>query len=421
MKNESNNLLIHSLKEHLSPRIAVYTHDTFGLGHVRRCLHIIRELSRELPEAAILFITGSPALHYLKEIPKNVDIIKIPTVVKTGASGSLPPHLPIGQPELAEIRSRIIKETVLSFGPEVFIVDNFPLGAHAELLPVLKAIRGTNTRAVLGLRDILDSSDVVCAEWERNGVYDAIDRYYDKVLIYGVPEIYDAVAEYRIPDRIRPKVHYCGYLTATDEVPKLSEDIRRKYSVKGPLILATGGGGGDAFPLLYTLIEAVNHLPDSHALIFTGPLMGDGDRLELERMINGNPRITLQEFVQDLRPYLKEADVLVSMCGYNIASEIVFHGTKAVIAPRTWRFGEHAKRKRTREEKEQIMRGQVLADSGLVNMVAPDDLNAVNLAKMISHTLDSPLKSLPKHSFAVDGLKNAVFHIKELVRLGNAG
>lgn len=416
MKNESTDPIINSLKEHLRPRIAVYTHDTFGLGHVRRCLHIIRELSREMPEAAILFITGSPALHYLKEIPKHVDIVKIPTLVKTGASGSLPPHLPIGHPELAEIRGRIIKETILSFAPDAFIVDNFPLGAHTELLPVLKEIRQLKTKAILGLRDILDSSEVVCAEWQRNGVYDAIDRYYDKVLIYGVPEIYDAVSEYRIPEKLKDKVFYCGYLTATDEVPKLPEDIRKQYSVKGPLILATGGGGGDAFPLLYTLIEAVNHIPDSHTLIFTGPLMGDRDRMELEKMINGNSRITLKEFVQDLRPYLKEADLLVSMCGYNIASEIVFHGTRAVISPRTWRFGEHARRKRTREEKEQIMRGQVLADYGLVNMVSPDDLNAQNLASMINHTLSGPQKSLPKHSFAVDGLKNAVFHIKGLVR-----
>jgi predicted glycosyltransferase len=409
-------IFINPLKGYLKPRIAVYTHDTFGLGHVRRCLHIMRELSREMPHSAIMFITGSPALHYLKEIPKNVDIVKIPTVVKTGALDSLPPHIPIGLPELTEIRSRIIKEAVLSFNPEVFIVDNFPLGAHAELLPVLKAIRFTKTKTVLGLRDILDAGDVIRAEWDRNGVYDAIDRYYDKVLIYGVPEIFDAIKEYDIPPQIQKKVHYCGYLTATDAVPKLDVDIRKKYSVKGPLILATGGGGGDAFPLLYTLIEAVNSVPNSHTLIFTGPLMGDGDRTELEKTINGNPNITLREFVPDLRPYLKEADLLVSMCGYNIASEIVFHGTKAVIAPRTWRFGEHAKRKKTREEKEQILRGRVLAKFGLVNMLDPDDLNAKSLANIITHTLQNPLKSLTEHSFAVDGLRNAVEHIKEFVK-----
>lgn len=399
----------------LKPRIAVYTHDTFGLGHVRRCLHIIKKLSQEIPESAILLITGSPALHYLKNLPPNVDIVKIPTVVKTGATGSLPPHIPIGLPELTQIRSRIIQETLLAFSPEIFIVDNFPLGAQTELLPVLKVLKPLHTKTILGLRDIVEGPDSVRSDWRRNGIYDAIDRYYDKVLIYGVQEIFDAIKEYKIPPQIQKKVSFCGYLTATDAIPEMEENIRHKYGIKGPLILATGGGGGDAFPLLSTLIEAVGSIPNSHTLIFTGPLMGEGDRTELKNIIGDNQNIILREFVQDLRPYVKEADLLVSMCGYNIASEIVFHGTNAVIAPRTWRFGEHANRKKSKDEKEQIMRGQLLAKYGLVNMVEPEELSPATLEKAISHALKSPANPTPQHSFSVDGLKNAVGHIVELL------
>jgi hypothetical protein len=73
-----------------SPRIAVFTHDTFGLGHVRRCLHIIRTLAGRVPQITILFISGSPVLHMLKGLPQNADFVKIPTIVKTGSAGSLP-------------------------------------------------------------------------------------------------------------------------------------------------------------------------------------------------------------------------------------------------------------------------------------------------------------------------------------------
>jgi len=403
------------ITKNLKPRIAVYTHDTFGLGHVRRCMHIIEKLSAEIPDAAILLITGSPALHYLKNLPPNVDIVKIPTVVKTGASGSLPPHIPLGLPEMTEIRSRIIKETVTAFDPQVFIVDNFPLGAHAELLPLLKNLKGSQTKTVLGLRDIVECPDAIRSEWKRNGIYDAIDRYYDKVLIYGVREIFDAIKEYRIPEKLETKVHFCGYLTGTDPIPLLAEDIKTKYGIKGPLILATGGGGGDAFPLLSTLIEAAGKIPHSHTLIFAGPLMGEGDRLELTRAINGNPHIIMNEFVQDLRPYLKQADLLVSMCGYNIASEIMLHGTKAVIAPRTWRFGEHAERHRSKEEKEQIMRGRLMAKHGYVSLLEPELLNPNNLAETMMCALKTPFYTPKDHSFTINGLQNAVTHIMELL------
>ena len=67
-------------------RIALFTHDTFGLGHVKRSLNIIHALAKKDPNAAILLITGCPALGALKDLPANADCVKIPTVVKTGSS-----------------------------------------------------------------------------------------------------------------------------------------------------------------------------------------------------------------------------------------------------------------------------------------------------------------------------------------------
>jgi len=39
-------------------RIALFTHDTFGLGHVKRCLHITRALAKRLPNSSILLISS---------------------------------------------------------------------------------------------------------------------------------------------------------------------------------------------------------------------------------------------------------------------------------------------------------------------------------------------------------------------------
>ena len=58
-------------------RFAIFTHDTFGLGHVRRCLHIVRELCRRDSEAAVLLITGSPYVRIEPSIHVIVPLLSI--------------------------------------------------------------------------------------------------------------------------------------------------------------------------------------------------------------------------------------------------------------------------------------------------------------------------------------------------------
>src|SRR5688572_18444623 len=99
-------------------RILVFTHDTYGLGHVRRCLHIVRALCQRLPGTAVLLATGAPDARALRELPPTADFLKLPTLVKTGASGSQPPHLPLGQEPVTALRQQLLQAAVESFRPE---------------------------------------------------------------------------------------------------------------------------------------------------------------------------------------------------------------------------------------------------------------------------------------------------------------
>jgi predicted glycosyltransferase len=47
------------------PRIALYTHVTFGLGHVRHAVEISRAVAVKNPDAAILIVTSSPTFGVL--------------------------------------------------------------------------------------------------------------------------------------------------------------------------------------------------------------------------------------------------------------------------------------------------------------------------------------------------------------------
>ncbi len=392
------------------PRVAIFTHDTFGLGHVRRSLHITRALAEEEPRATVLLITGCPAVAALGPPPHGADIVKIPTVVKTGAPEHRPPHLSLPLAETTALRARLVREAVLGLEADVFLVDNFPLGSRDELLPVLRALRGTGTRTVLGLRDILGAPEVIRRDWSRQGVYDILDRYYDRILVYGLPSVLDVAEAYDLPATVASRVDYCGYITAEDPSP--SDSPLAGELASEPFLLATGGGGGDAFPLLETFVEALPHLPDLPTLIVTGPLMSPVLREELASRVEGRENVSIRDFVPGLRSYIGAAAAVVSMCGYNTAAELRATGTPAVVVPRTWRYGEHKRKKAAGEEWEQLMRARGLSAAGVVELLEPDELAPERLAERVRTVLargrrtDSPL--------GLDGLATVRSRLLEL-------
>lgn len=158
-------------------------------------------------------------------------------------------------------------------------------------------------------------------------------------------------------------------------------------------------------------------MPGASAVVFTGPLMGIAEFEELQMHAAEWTGIVVRDFVPDLRPYLDVADVVVSMCGYNQAAEVVYQKAKAIVVPRTWQYGQHAKRACAGEEWEQLMRGQVLEARGLVDLIKPQDLSPGELAKRIWIALErEPVDTDTPMDFT--GVDTAVDQILELAGCG---
>lgn len=58
-------------------RLIVYSHDSFGLGNIRRMLSICEYSIDNVPEMSILILSGSPVLHSFRMHP-GLDYIKLP-------------------------------------------------------------------------------------------------------------------------------------------------------------------------------------------------------------------------------------------------------------------------------------------------------------------------------------------------------
>ena len=83
------------------PRVLIYSHDTYGLGHLRRCRVIAQALVAHRPDISILIVAGSPVVGSFS-FPPQVDFIRVPGVVKLGADTYAPSNPGLSLEDLTE-------------------------------------------------------------------------------------------------------------------------------------------------------------------------------------------------------------------------------------------------------------------------------------------------------------------------------
>ena len=199
-------------------RVLIYSHDTFGLGHLRRCRTIAHALVERHKDLSVLILSGSPIIGSF-DFRSRVDFVRIPGVIKlrNGEYTSLNLHIDID--EMLAMRASIIRHTAEIFDPDLFIVDKEPLGLRGEVLETLQMLKARGTPLVLGLRDVMDEPSALAPEWERKKVLPALDKLYDELWVYGLPQICDPLEGIKLPPSVRRKMVYTGYLERSELDP----------------------------------------------------------------------------------------------------------------------------------------------------------------------------------------------------------
>lgn len=399
------------------PRILLYSHDTYGLGHLRRTLAVAGQLHRDIPNVHQLVITGSMVAGAFG-LPPRLDLVKLPALSKRSSGAYKARALPLSLRQTVAWREEMILQAVRAFNPHLVLVDKVAAGVQGELLPALRYLKTwhPHTRLVLGMRDIEDSPQVTRAEWAASRAEELMDRVYDRLLLYGQREVFDPVTAYDMSPTAAGKLVECGYLRPTDPVRSRTV-VRRELGLSAdgrPLVVVTVGGGGDGFAILKAYLEMLEVLPTPlpfHSLLITGPLMAEGKRTLLRRLLCPGSRPedgvamqgedwSLLEFTPDLLSYLAAADLVVSMAGYNTVCELMALRQRAVLIPRV----------QVREE--QCIRAVALASRGLAGLLLPGDLSAARLAASLSEALAAPP---PDVDLPMDGLTTATHVIRELL------
>ena len=340
-------------------RTLLYSHDTFGLGHLRRSRTIATALIEADPNCSALIVTGSPIAGRF-DFPERVDHVRLPGVVKLADGSYTSSNLPMDIDEMARLRGAIIATVERELQPNLLIVDKEPWGFRSELAETLKAARDRGARIVLGIRDVLDEVDALAREWERKDSIEAIEQFYDEIWIYGIPQICQPLAGLGLSPRMEQQTIYTGYLRrdVADWPVEYSSDLPEE-----PYILVTTGGGGDGAELVDWVLRAyeADRTLNPHALIVYGPFMKALDRQNFDNRVAAlDGRVTALSFHPRLERVLAEASGVVAMGGYNTFCEILSMDKPAIIAPRT------------RPRREQVIRAAAAEDLGLVRMLSPE-------------------------------------------------
>lgn len=362
-------------------RIALYSHDTMGLGHKRRNLLIMQTLNSSNLDADILMISGMSEANNFA-MPPGIDCLTLPALYKKSDGQYQSRRLDLSLSEIINLRSQVILTTIHTFDPDVLIVDNVPRGAMKELDSTLEYLRERQqTYCILGLRDVLDEPSVVRRDWQRSHNEQIIQNYYDAVWVYGDSKVYDPVQEYQFAPETSAKFHYLGYLDQTARLQFSDEGSKKTVkSLNLPskrLILCLVGGGQDGAQLAE--VFAKTKFPsDAYGLILTGPFMPQPVRQRLQAQVNKRSDLFLLEYFPEPTLLLEQADRVIAMGGYNTTCEILSFQKQALIVPRI------------KPRKEQLVRAERLQAMGLVDMLHPENLNASNLSEWLEQKDCSP-------------------------------
>jgi predicted glycosyltransferase len=382
-------------------RFLFYSHDGLGLGHVRRNLCVASALSELVPRASILVATSAEEAE-LFGIPPGADLLKLPGLRKVDNGRYSARRLPMRWEEVRSLRAHLLAAAVESFRPDVLLVDKHPFGVGEELLPALEAARETGTRAVLGLRDVLDDPAAVRAEWDVRGVYERIPDYYDRVLVYGQSDLLDPRRAYAFPDAVAALTRFCGYVVSPSPGSGAWEDGIPPPASGQPLVLATAGGGEDGFALLSTFIEA-SAGRSWQGVAVSGPQC-PAERAQTLRTLATVAGVAFRRFVPKISLAFPSLDVLVSMGGYGTLVEAVASGVPTICVPRV------------RPRREQLIRAQAFARFGLLRLVEPERLDAEVLRGEIESALAGRADPAARSACSLDlgGAHRAAVHLREL-------
>ena len=356
-------------------RVLLYSHDSVGLGHLRRNLAIASEITAKFENASVMIVTGSSCATQF-DLPRNTDLIKIPTISKNDTGDYVTDSFGGSLQVTLTFRSKMILEAFRSFEPHLVIVDHQLTGLKGEAMAMLREAKNKETLLFFGMRDIKDGAEAVRRAWDNTDCRWALNECYDQVCVYGMQEVFDPREVYApLLDAVK-RCDFTGFIVRPEKQVATKQAPRARKKV-----LVIFGGGGDGAQRAEQYLQALANAPahwDSH--IVTGPMMDTGvirSLTDKAHKIQPLGSVTIKRFHRNIPRLLSKVDAVVSMAGYNSCAEILQSGVPAVLMPRSF------------PREEQLIRAMRMAQLGWVSAMPQTNPDPEYIFDAVERALDS--------------------------------
>ncbi|WP_319005101.1 glycosyltransferase family protein [Acuticoccus sediminis] len=329
---------------------------------------------------SVIILSGSPIIGSF-DFRSRVDFVRVPGVIKLRDGAYSSHSLSLGIEEMLRLRASIIEHTADVFDPDIVIVDKEPLGLRGEVQPTLEMLKERRCRLVLGLRDVMDDPASLADEWERKHAVAALEELYDEIWVYGKAEVHDPLEGVCVPDGVRDKMLYTGYLKR--ELPNGDSTAELNPFDEEPFILVTPGGGGDGMELVDWVLRAyeAHERPLFPALVVLGPFMPTEKQAEFKARAEALRDVHVIRFTPVIEKLMNEATAIVGMGGYNIFCEILSFDKPTLLVPRVV------------PRREQAIRARKAEAAGLLTCLPIDDYP--NVERMVDALAELPERQPP--------------------------
>jgi predicted glycosyltransferase len=376
-------------------RLMFYCQHILGIGHLVRSMEIVKGL---LDDFEIYFVNGGEVVTGF-EVPPGVRMINIPAIKTDSEFQEL--QIPVGFEDVEQVlahRRDLLLQVFEQVQPTVLMVELFPFGRRrfsTELVPLLEQAKAAETKVVCSLRDIVVTKQDRVRHEEK--ICRLMNQYFDLLLIHGDPQFMPLEVSFSRVADLRCAVHYTGYVA--------QQASHWPISPTHPLILASVGGGRFGHELLDCVAAASALLADQiphHIHLFTGPFSPDAVYHRLCQIAERQRNLTVERFTPHLLQYMQQADLSISMAGYNTTMNVLATGVRSMLLPFTGN-----------DDQEQRMRSERLEELGIVRVIRQEELQPERFAQKVIHCLQTTPASI---SFDMQGVTKTAQFVKAIAQ-----
>lgn len=371
-------------------KIIIHCQYVYGIGHLVRTIELANGLSKNFQ--VFIFNGGESVPNFY--LPKDITVIQLPAIYKKENSNSLySVDSSTSIEECFQNRKLIIEEKIKEIKPDILVTEHFPFGLlfENEVISLISKIKLINpsSKIISSVRDIID-----CSGGTKNDEYivNLINKWYDIVLVHGDENYIHLKHSFSKIDTISVPIYHTGYIVRS--IPKRIEN-KKTY----PIILASIAGGRLGNELLEAVIDShllVKEKVKHKLILFSGAFQNDFKEQEKKVIDINSGDIKLYFFDSTIYlNYLSQADLVISLGGYNSIIESVSAKKRMLIYQRGFLAGNE----------EQDLRIKLFEDLGCLKVLKPQDLTINALSEIIVNCINN--SRFPKLNLNLKGVENS--------------